>query len=186
MLQYLVGVEGIAPDIITATSAGAIAATVLAQARTLDEFAQRVDEIEGDVLAMTSPERVFGKQEWLDALDGTRLGREIQQEITEGTRPPFPLGSAMTLPGNGLVPAALTARPGATPAGPAAAASVTFFACWPAPGCACPGCAAACARAAAPSSTSIRWPPRCTTGPTASPRSTRPSSAGPACNCAWP
>jgi NTE family protein len=35
VLQYLVGVEGIAPDIITATSAGAIAATVLAQARTL-------------------------------------------------------------------------------------------------------------------------------------------------------
>ena len=39
VLQYLVGVEGIAPDIITATSAGAIAATVLAQARTLEEFA---------------------------------------------------------------------------------------------------------------------------------------------------
>jgi NTE family protein len=98
------------PEIVTATSAGAIAAAVLAQARTLDEFAQRVDEIEGDVLAMTSPERVFGKQEWLDALDGTRLGREIQQEITEGTRPPFPLGSAMTQPGHGLVPAASSDR----------------------------------------------------------------------------
>ena len=36
VLQYLVGVEGIAPDIIAATSAGAIAATVLAQARTID------------------------------------------------------------------------------------------------------------------------------------------------------
>ena len=106
VLQYLIGVERIVPDIVTATSAGAIAAAVLAQARTLDEFAQRVDEIEGDVLAMTSPARVFGQQQWLDALDGTRLGREIQQEITEGTRPPFPLGSAMTLPGNGLVPAA--------------------------------------------------------------------------------
>ena len=110
VLQYLIGVERIVPEIVTATSAGAIAATVLAQARTLDEFAQRVDEIEGDVLAMTSPEQVFGKQEWLDALDGTRLGREIQQEITEGTRPPFPLGSAMTLPGDGLVPAASSDR----------------------------------------------------------------------------
>ncbi len=110
VLQYLIGVERIVPEIVTATSAGAIAAAVLAQARTLDEFAQRVDEIEGDVLAMTSPERVFGKQEWLDALDGTRLGREIQQEITEGTRPPFPLGSAMTLPGHGLVPAASSDR----------------------------------------------------------------------------
>ena len=110
VLQYLIGVERIVPEIVTATSAGAIAAAVLAQARTLEEFAQRVDEIEGDVLAMTSPERVFGKQEWLDALDGTRLGREIQQEITEGTRPPFPLGSAMTQPGHGLVPAASSDR----------------------------------------------------------------------------
>ncbi len=110
VLQYLIGVERITPEIVTATSAGAIAATVLAQARTLDEFARRVDEIEGDVLAMTSPEQVFGKQDWLGALDGTRLGREIAQEITEGTRPPFPLGSAMTLPGDGLVPGAACDR----------------------------------------------------------------------------
>ena len=87
VLQYLVGVEGIAPDIITATSAGAIAATVLAQARTLPEFEDRVNEIEGDVLAWTQTEHVFGKQPWLGALDGTALGREIHQEITEGTRP---------------------------------------------------------------------------------------------------
>ena len=33
-LQYAVEVEGIAPDIVTATSAGAIAAVVLAQGRT--------------------------------------------------------------------------------------------------------------------------------------------------------
>src|SRR5271166_1435674 len=94
VLQYLVGVEGITPDIVTATSAGAIAATVLAQARTLDEFAQRVDEIEGDVLAWTRTEHVFGRQAWLAALDGTALGREIHREITEGTRPPFPLTPA--------------------------------------------------------------------------------------------
>ena len=90
VLQYLVGVEGIAPDIITATSAGAIAATVLAQARTLPEFVDRVNEIEGDVLAWTQTEHVFGKQAWLGALDGTALGREIHQEITEGTRPTLP------------------------------------------------------------------------------------------------
>jgi len=94
VLQYLVGVEGIAPDIVTATSAGAIAATVLAQARTLDELARRVDEIESDVLAWTQTDHVFGRQAWLGALDGTALGREIDREITEGTRPPFPLGPA--------------------------------------------------------------------------------------------
>ena len=106
VLQYLVGVEGIVPDIITATSAGAIAATVLAQARTLPEFAQRVDEIEADVLAWTHAGHVFGKQAWLAALDGTALGREIHQEITEGTRPPFPLTPATMFAGREVVPPA--------------------------------------------------------------------------------
>jgi predicted acylesterase/phospholipase RssA len=104
VLQYLIGVEGITPDIVTATSAGAIAATVLAQARTRDEFARRVQEIEDDVLAMTRMEQVFGKQAWLGALDGTRLGGAIQHEITEGTRPPFPLGGVPARPGDEPVP----------------------------------------------------------------------------------
>jgi predicted acylesterase/phospholipase RssA len=103
-LQYLVGVEGVAPDIVTATSAGAIMATVLAQARTLEEFAQRVDEIEDDVMAMTSHERVFGKQPWLSALDGTALGRQIEAELTDGSRFPFPLTPAVTPKGEESVP----------------------------------------------------------------------------------
>ncbi len=89
-LQYLIGVEGILPDIITATSAGALAATVLAQARSRDEFTLRVQEIEEDILAMTRTEHVFGQQGWLRALRGTSLGRSIQFALTEGTRPPFP------------------------------------------------------------------------------------------------
>jgi predicted acylesterase/phospholipase RssA len=109
-LQYMIGVEGIAPDIITATSAGGIAAVVLAQGRTLEEFAQRVQEIEDDVLAMTTMDQVFGKQGWLAALDGTRLGREIQREFTEGTRPPFPIATATTRPGAEPVPRAASDR----------------------------------------------------------------------------
>jgi NTE family protein len=112
VLQYLVGVEGIVPDIITATSAGAIAATVLAQARTLPEFLERVNEIEGDVLAWTQTDHVFGKQAWLGALDGTSLGREIHQEITEGTRPPFPLTPSTVLAGKDVVPAGPSDRKG--------------------------------------------------------------------------
>ncbi|HVT41757.1 MAG TPA: patatin-like phospholipase family protein [Acidimicrobiales bacterium] len=104
VLQYLVGEEGILPDIVTATSAGAIAATVLSQARTRDEFASRVDELERDVLAWTRSDHVFGKQPWLAALDGTRLGREVHQELTEGTRPPFPLTPSTVLAGNEVVP----------------------------------------------------------------------------------
>ncbi|HXY26668.1 MAG TPA: patatin-like phospholipase family protein [Acidimicrobiales bacterium] len=98
-LQYLIGVEGIVPDVITATSAGALAAAVLAQARTLPEFAARLVEIERDVLAWTHSEHVFGKQAWLGALDGTALGREIHHELTEGTRPPFPLTPSTVLGG---------------------------------------------------------------------------------------
>ena len=66
-LQYLIATEGILPDIITATSAGAIGAVVLAQARTLPEFAHRVQQMEDDILAMTRTRYVFGEQPWLRA-----------------------------------------------------------------------------------------------------------------------
>ena len=89
-LQYLVGTERIIPDIITATSAGAVAASVLAQARTLEEFVGRVQEVEDDILAMTRTEQIFGEQAWLRALEGTALGGEIRFALTEGTRPPQP------------------------------------------------------------------------------------------------
>src|SRR5580698_9125485 len=89
-LQYLVDTERIIPDVVTATSAGAVAAAVLSQARTHDEFSQRVQEIEDDILAMTRTEHVFGQQAWLRALEGTSLGGAIQFALTEGTRPALP------------------------------------------------------------------------------------------------
>jgi NTE family protein len=92
-LQYLIATEGIVPDIITATSAGAIGAVVLAQARTLPEFAHRVQQMEDDILAMTRTGYVFGEQAWLRALRGTSLGAEIMAAVTEGTRPPLPAGA---------------------------------------------------------------------------------------------
>jgi NTE family protein len=109
-LQYLVGMERITPDIVTATSAGAIAATVLAQARTHAEFAQRVQEIEDDIVAMTRPEHVFGEQAWLRALKGTALGRSVQFAVTQGTPLPPTLNEAM--PGYGIdIPIGGTASP---------------------------------------------------------------------------
>jgi NTE family protein len=89
-LQYLIGTERIIPDVITATSAGAVAAAVLAQARTFDEFAQRVQEVEDDILAMTRTEQVFGEQSWLRALEGTALSGQIRLALTRGTRPMAP------------------------------------------------------------------------------------------------
>jgi NTE family protein len=94
VLHYLIAEERIIPDIVTATSAGALAATVLAQARTLPEFVQRAQEIEDDILAMTRTELVFGRQAWLQALQGTALGGSIEYALTEGTRPPFPRSKA--------------------------------------------------------------------------------------------
>jgi NTE family protein len=94
-LQYLIATEGIVPDIITATSAGAIGAVVLAQARTLPEFVHRVQQMEDDILAMTRTRYVFGEQPWLRALRGTSLGAEIMQSLTEGTRPPLPAGAGL-------------------------------------------------------------------------------------------
>jgi len=118
-LQYLVGTERIIPDIITATSAGAIVASVLAQARTFAEFDRRVQEVEDDILAMTRTEQIFGEQAWLRALEGTALGGEIRVALTEGTRPQLPAvqlagidESAPTLAvGNGKVEAGVVASP---------------------------------------------------------------------------
>ena len=64
------------------------------------------------MLAWTQTEHVFGKQDWLGALDGTALGREIHQEITEGTRPPFPLTPSTVLAGDEVVPACDSGRKG--------------------------------------------------------------------------
>jgi len=106
------------------------------------------------VLAWTQTEHVFGKQAWLGALDGTALGREIHQEITEGTRPPFPLTPSTVLAGNEVVPACDTGRKdGGRPARPAASGSAIWPGWWPGRGSVCPGCAGSCAAVAAPSST---------------------------------
>jgi len=89
-LSHLVIGAGIVPEIITATSAGSILATVLAQARTHDEFVARTEELRRDLLAMTDTSVVFAKQPWLAELDGTPLGRAVDEFITLRNRPPVP------------------------------------------------------------------------------------------------
>ena len=134
------------------------------------------------MLAWTHTEHVFGKQAWLGALDGTALGREIHQELTEGTRPPVPAHPADRA-GRERGRARRRVGPqadGAWPGGPGGSVSATCCGWSPAPVSGCPGCAAAAARAAARSSTSTRWPRRSgTAARTGSARSTPPSSPGP-------
>ncbi len=89
-LRYLVEERSITPDIVTATSAGAIAAAVLAQGRTLEEFVKCTEDLRDDLLAMTHTELLFGKQPWVVALEGTPLGATIDSYINEQSRPPVP------------------------------------------------------------------------------------------------
>lgn len=89
-VAYLVEELDVVPQVITSTSAGSICAVVLAQARTPEEFRLRTGELRQDLLAMTHTELLFGKQPWMAALDGTLLGRAIDDYLTTRTRPPVP------------------------------------------------------------------------------------------------
>jgi NTE family protein len=89
-VKFLVEEESLLPDVITATSVGAICAAVLAQARTHDELCRRVQELHDDLLAMTHRDLVFARQPWLEALTGSALGDAVERLVTEDTRPPLP------------------------------------------------------------------------------------------------
>ena len=86
-LQHLIGDLGIAPKVITATSAGAVLGTVVAQGRTAEECAARLVDAEGDLMAMTRTDVVFGEQPWLAQLDGTTASETIHRLVTEHGRP---------------------------------------------------------------------------------------------------
>jgi predicted acylesterase/phospholipase RssA len=89
-VRYLVEEQGIVPDVITAASAGALCAAVLAQARTHQEMLARTKELHDDLLAMTRSDLLFGKQPWVAELDGTLFGRAIDHWVVERTRPAIP------------------------------------------------------------------------------------------------
>ena len=96
-VSYLVEEEGVVPEVITAASAGAVFAAILAQARTHEQLVQRTRELHDDLLAMTRADLLFGKQPWVAALDGTLFGRAIDRWVVESTRPAVP-GTAVEDP----------------------------------------------------------------------------------------
>jgi len=109
-VSYLVEEEGIVPEVITATSAGAVCAVVLAQARGHRELVDRTRELRDDLLAMTRADLLFGKQPWVAALDGTPFGRAIDRWVVERTRPAVP-GTRGGIPGGIAAAAPRRARP---------------------------------------------------------------------------
>ena len=99
VLRYLATEKHLLPDIITATSAGAIIGTVIAQAATADEFSTCVDDLRQDLLSMTDTGSVFGDQPWLSALRGTKWGDAVNDFVTVQSRPPIPGTTAASIVG---------------------------------------------------------------------------------------
>ena len=96
---------------------------------------------------MTSTERVFGKQAWLAALDGTALGRAVNDEITGRDAAAVPVCKAGPTSRSSVPPPVRRHPPPRDQArrtiGPAAAGSATSSVCWRARACDCPGCGVA-------------------------------------------
>ncbi len=86
-LQHLIGVLGIVPQVMTATSAGAVLGTVIGQGRTAEECRRHLVEAEGDLMAMTHTDVVFAEQPWLKDLDGTSAAESIHRLVTQHGRP---------------------------------------------------------------------------------------------------
>jgi NTE family protein len=99
-LAYLVEERGILPDVITASSLGAI----LAQARTPEEFRARTEELGAGLLAMTHADLLFGKQPWVAALEGTPFEVAFDTFLVGATRPPIPGADDELLAGPGEGP----------------------------------------------------------------------------------
>ncbi len=86
-LRHLAEHHDVVPDVITATSAGAILGVVAAQARTRDELLVRLDEADADLMSMTRIDVVFGEQPWFRELDGTAAADQIRRMLTQGGPP---------------------------------------------------------------------------------------------------
>lgn len=89
-LAHLIQVKGLAPSILTGTSAGAICAAVLAQARGHDELYAAADTLLDDIVRMSVPGAAFRPRDWLDGLAGTALGDDLGRLITGKSRPMIP------------------------------------------------------------------------------------------------
>lgn len=87
VMAALVRDRGIVPQVMTATSAGAVLGTVVAQGRDASSCARFVDVARDDLLAMTQTDRVFSEQAWLAELDGTSLASRIHSLVTDHGRP---------------------------------------------------------------------------------------------------
>ncbi len=84
-VRYVVGPGDVQPSIVTGTSAGAIIAAKLAEARTQIEFQSAADSALEHLRAIRDSSDVFTKQPWLSAFDGTSLGSKLDEFVTQSS-----------------------------------------------------------------------------------------------------
>lgn len=89
-LEFLTRHGDFRPEVMAGTSVGALIAGPLAQARTDAEFQRMVSVVRANALSVTDIRSVFGRQPWLDEIDGTPMGDFISDLISVRSRPPLP------------------------------------------------------------------------------------------------
>ena len=89
-LDYLIREAGLIPKVITGTSAGSICASVLAQARTSEEFHTAATVLRDDVIRLGVPGVAFEPQPWLTGLEGTPLAVDVRELMAGTMRPTIP------------------------------------------------------------------------------------------------
>lgn len=89
-LEYLSRGSDFLPRIMAGTSVGSLVCGPLAQATSPAEFRQLVEVVRGNALAVSGMNTVFGRQPWLDEINGTPLGDFISDLISVRSRPPLP------------------------------------------------------------------------------------------------
>ncbi|MCH9718857.1 MAG: patatin-like phospholipase family protein [Actinomycetia bacterium] len=89
-LDFLTRNNDFLPQVIAGTSVGALVGGPLAQARSSEEFRHLVGVVRSNALSVTDIQSVFGRQPWLDEIDGTPMGEFISDLISVRSRPPLP------------------------------------------------------------------------------------------------
>ena len=78
------------PGIIAGTSAGSMIAATMAQGRGGQQAHELAKVVRSNVLAVTDLNVVFGKQAWLQHIEGTPFAAVVDEILAQGSRPKLP------------------------------------------------------------------------------------------------
>ncbi len=89
-LLFLTRDGNFAPRIIAGTSAGSMIAATMAQGHGGEQARQLARVVQSNVLAVTDLNAVFGKQSWLQHIEGTPFAAVVDEILAQGSRPKLP------------------------------------------------------------------------------------------------